>query len=222
MGGRIMSKSEFKSQTVFSFKSCSGAKRDCPNVILAGEKLVKQLEEIVNKNDLDNYLKKGNREGPILPHSKFKVGVAGCPNGCSKPQIRDLSILARVRPEIIEQDCINCGECVEVCKESAIELENDIAVIDYNLCLDCGDCIKVCPVDAIEAIEEGWSLAIGGKMGRHPQFATKLIDLTSTEEIIEFFPELIKFYQREREEKERLGLVLNKLSKEAVKERLNL
>jgi len=45
-------------------------------------------------------------------------------------------------------DCVGCGNCVDVCPENAIKCD-DVAVIDAKLCVDCGACIDECPADAI-------------------------------------------------------------------------
>ncbi len=59
---------------------------------------------------------------------------------------------------INEEECINCGECVEVCRFEAIEkiIENDVInkmIIDPISCEGCGVCFHICPVDAIEMRE---------------------------------------------------------------------
>jgi len=46
-------------------------------------------------------------------------------------------------------DCIGCGECVEVCPYNAIEVINGDAVIDPSLCHFCYRCIEQCPEGAI-------------------------------------------------------------------------
>lgn len=55
--------------------------------------------------------------------------------------------------------CIACNLCnVKACKlvfadnpdiETAIDLDNNLAVIDYALCIDCGRCATVCPQKVI-------------------------------------------------------------------------
>lgn len=52
---------------------------------------------------------------------------------------------ARVDPET----CIGCEACVDVCPVSAIEMQEDVAVVDEETCTECGDCVETCPVDAI-------------------------------------------------------------------------
>jgi ferredoxin len=47
------------------------------------------------------------------------------------------------------EDCIGCGECVEVCPYNAIEVINGDAVIDPSLCHFCYRCVEQCPEGAI-------------------------------------------------------------------------
>lgn len=45
--------------------------------------------------------------------------------------------------------CNACGECVERCAVSAIEVQEDtgVAVVDRDKCLGCGACVLACPLD---------------------------------------------------------------------------
>jgi len=45
--------------------------------------------------------------------------------------------------------CTGCGLCVEECLASAIEIEQEKAIIDQLKCKGCGRCITRCPEDAI-------------------------------------------------------------------------
>lgn len=47
----------------------------------------------------------------------------------------------------INENCIDCGKCVEVCKFDAI---SDDFVVDPLFCEGCGACAVVCPVEAID------------------------------------------------------------------------
>ena len=49
------------------------------------------------------------------------------------------------------QGCIGCGICVKICPHDAITIENNLAVIDYNLCTSCGLCAAVCPKKLISS-----------------------------------------------------------------------
>jgi len=53
----------------------------------------------------------------------------------------------------IEDDaCTGCGACIDRCWTSALKMEGDIAVINYNRCICCGLCKYVCPPDAIKMV----------------------------------------------------------------------
>jgi len=45
--------------------------------------------------------------------------------------------------------CIACRKCEQVCPVSAIQIIDNLAVIDYNKCTSCGECVKVCPMKTI-------------------------------------------------------------------------
>ncbi len=45
--------------------------------------------------------------------------------------------------------CIGCKKCEKVCPSSAIEVKNNLAVIDFEKCTGCGECQRNCPTHAI-------------------------------------------------------------------------
>lgn len=58
--------------------------------------------------------------------------------------------------------CIACNRCVKACKEvfrddpdvdTAIQVIDFVAVIDYRKCINCGKCAEVCPQNVIEFTE---------------------------------------------------------------------
>jgi len=51
--------------------------------------------------------------------------------------------------KVVEEVCIGCTHCMNVCPTSAIRVKNGIADINKNACVDCGECLKSCPVNAI-------------------------------------------------------------------------
>ena len=48
----------------------------------------------------------------------------------------------------ISENCISCGQCINVCPQSAIT-EGKPFKINQTHCLHCGACRKVCPVNAV-------------------------------------------------------------------------
>lgn len=51
--------------------------------------------------------------------------------------------------KVIDDKCVACGACADVCPNEAITIE-DVAVIDASKCVDCGACVDECPSEAIE------------------------------------------------------------------------
>lgn len=50
---------------------------------------------------------------------------------------------------VIEDTCVACGSCKEVCPTEAISEGSPKYVIDPAKCVDCGNCVGECPVNAI-------------------------------------------------------------------------
>ncbi|MHC4660898.1 MAG: DUF362 domain-containing protein [Planctomycetota bacterium] len=58
------------------------------------------------------------------------------------------------KPVVNKEECTACESCVDECPESAITMEDDIAVINYEKCNECGTCVETCPVEAITEAPE--------------------------------------------------------------------
>ncbi len=50
---------------------------------------------------------------------------------------------------IIEDDCIRCGKCKQVCRFDAINIIDNQYIVDPLNCEGCGYCARVCPTRAI-------------------------------------------------------------------------
>ena len=48
-----------------------------------------------------------------------------------------------------------CGTCVEKCPMEAIDLVEDIAVINSSRCIGCGVCVHHCPENAMKLERTG-------------------------------------------------------------------
>lgn len=90
-------------------------------------------------------------------------------------------LLAILRPENTEQNCIRCGACARVCPSRLMPFAIDSAVIgghpdicaDYNAqqCIACGSCSYVCPAKRFLAARV--SLARGTARRLNQQKATR-------------------------------------------------
>lgn len=51
-----------------------------------------------------------------------------------------------------EVGCIGCAKCVKACRYGAIGMQGSLAKIDYHQCVNCGECTNVCPVMAVRRL----------------------------------------------------------------------
>lgn len=54
------------------------------------------------------------------------------------------------RYQIMTDLCTGCGECVQTCTASIIEMIDGKAVIPFHHCYECGVCFKTCPYGAVQ------------------------------------------------------------------------
>ena len=57
---------------------------------------------------------------------------------------------ARVDSEL----CTGCETCIERCQFDALEVPEDVCVVEYDRCIGCGVCAIACPEGAIELVEK--------------------------------------------------------------------
>jgi len=84
------------------------------------------------------------------PGIRTTVFMKGCPLSCTwchNPE----SIKADQEIAFYSERCIACGDCMTVCPEGAISLENPGRIL-RSKCTICGQCAQECPTTALEII----------------------------------------------------------------------
>lgn len=159
----------------YEIRLCRGA-TGCPNALIDVRSVGELVREAVEASGWCEHLaERANR--PLLLHQKFRAAVAGCPNACSEPQIRDFGVVGWTQPGTGERACNQCMECEAVCREGAIVVEDE-PHIDRERCVDCGACVRACPSGTLVAAQTGYRVLGGGKLGRHPRLADTLLERT--------------------------------------------
>jgi anaerobic sulfite reductase subunit C len=145
------------------------------------------------------------------PH-KFKIGISGCPNNCSKPIENDVGIMGGVLPNWSKETCTACQLCVNICPTNAIEQKNKGFILNSTRCILCGLCISNCPSSAWTVQKTGYTLYLGGTMGKIPRLGTKAKALIETkEELVDLVRKAFEFYVAHGRKKERFGHTLDRI-----------
>lgn len=184
--------------------------RDCPNAVVDMHEMERACGEYLKKIDFNG--RQLSRLGGVKPnyHDIFKIAIAGCPNSCSQPQIKDFGLQGQAVPEV-GQGCNRCGLCVAACPDGGILLGEEGPQIDRSLCLNCGKCARCCPAGAITISKKGYRVIQGGKLGRRPRLAQEVSRLTDEQEALQWLHITLALLQKEGRPGERLGALLERI-----------
>jgi len=65
---------------------------------------------------------------------------------------RDEIIATYFIRETIENDCVGCGNCIDICPADAVHLVDNFAQVEKDWCIGCGVCVNKCPNNAIKIV----------------------------------------------------------------------
>ncbi|RJX34234.1 MAG: 4Fe-4S dicluster domain-containing protein [Desulfarculus sp.] len=185
-------------------EACRAQLSGCPNVILDTGPWQEALEQWLAQADISERLRRRVDGDQVLFHHKLKIALAGCPNGCSRPQIADLALVGAAQPSFDAQACTACGQCAQACPDEAIEIA-ETALWQPQRCLGCLQCSSVCPAGAVNLSPPRARVLMGGKLGRHPQLAREVALVAQPAQAVELFSRAVEQYLTEAPAEERFA-----------------
>lgn len=192
---------------LYTIKKCF----NCPKRLVDLDGLSSQLKKIMDEQSFNKRLAERVDVSRPMHHQMFHIALAGCPNSCSQPQIKDFGVQGQARPKV-DSSCNKCGMCAATCPESAISLEGPIAFIDRLACLNCGQCIRACPTGAMQTDTSGFRILVGGKLGRHPRLASELMSLANEKEVAYSLSRCLEIFINKGHPGERFGSLIERIN----------
>lgn len=148
---------------------------------------------------------------------KVKFGITGCPNNCGKARESDIGVMGMRTPAWSQDACTDCGACVKICPVQAISRNKDCYVRDESTCIGCSVCSTLCPANAWGPATTGYTLLIGGTLGKKPRLGVPLKENIKTEtELLNLIENTLQFYIQNGRPKERLGHLMNRMGEATV------
>lgn len=200
---------------------CKAGVKGCKNALVDVKAFAEGLMKELNNSGIEEDIISAS-EGPVKKHQFFTLAVAGCPNCCSQPQIKDFGLSGQAEPVKGDAECIECMKCVEVCEEDAVKIVDGEPLFDMALCVKCGKCAKVCPSGSILIKNKGVRVMAGGMIGRHPQLAYTLSELSVKETAFSIFQLCAVFFKTGEAKKKKMGAVINSLGIDNVIEKIRM
>lgn len=176
-------------------EACRSRLSNCPNPLIDTQKWLERVQAWVKELDLSERLRRRVADDKILFHHKLKIAIAGCPNGCSRPQIADLALVGMTRPRLVEPEaCTACGACAEACPDGAVSQNDGPPEFHRELCQGCLSCSRACPVEGIELDPPGVRVLMAGKLGRHPHLARPVMETRDPAEVFSYWTRELEEY----------------------------
>jgi len=154
--------------------------------------------------------------GALHGASRFNVSMAGCPNCCVSPYMRDFGIIMQHRVDITDAECTQCGNCLKMCFDKAIQLNDKGPVINRETCAQCELCARDCPTGKLVVRERGFRVIAGGAGGRNPSLAVTVEDFTSKERVLTILRNAIAKL-RDAQPRENLKSIIDRDSVEVLR-----
>jgi Pyruvate/2-oxoacid:ferredoxin oxidoreductase delta subunit len=122
-----------------------------------------QFADKISKKEAKKIISKASDEG--LVHKAFHIhlnteldeeAICNCCSCCCgifqmySNGVSPYHCFTNYLANVIDENCVGCGTCIDLCPMDTIELVDTIAKVDESKCIGCGICAHHCPDKAIE------------------------------------------------------------------------
>jgi Fe-S-cluster-containing hydrogenase component 2 len=152
----------------------------------------------------------------VMPHSEFRVNVAGCTNACVSPYFSDFGILGSYDVELIPEKCTGCEKCVNYCSIGAITMKDNLPAFNEAICIRCAGCEEFCPESAIGVKEMGYKVVVGGYGARHPKIAQTVTEHTDLDGVLNILEKTVNLIRNKSKEQMRVFSLSKLISESGV------
>jgi len=122
--------------------------------------ITKGLAREISKDEALHILGNAEREGLVHMVDNARGGIKHTCNCCGhycwnvgiirrRKIPRDVLMAVYFTRETETEECIGCGNCVDICPVNGVQIVDDKARVDQDWCIGCGVCAVECPTGAI-------------------------------------------------------------------------
>jgi dissimilatory sulfite reductase (desulfoviridin) alpha/beta subunit len=177
-----------------NFEACHCDLSNCPNPLLRVSEWREAVGQWVEACGLAEKVRDRVPGGKVRPHHDFRIVVAGCPNGCSRPQIADVGVVGMARPDFDLGACSGCGDCAEACPDGALEMRDGFPKFDESICQGCKKCMKACGEGCVTLSAPAVRALAGGKLGRRPRLGRVAAEFDEPGKLIGWLDRVVNDY----------------------------
>ena len=117
----------------------------------------------ISKEEAREIIKHNDEAGLVMQpfNSQRVAGMCSCCGDCcgmlrslKKQPVPAAAVQSNYFAEVDDEACAACETCLDRCQMEAIDIVDDVAVINLDRCIGCGLCVTRCTTDALRLVKK--------------------------------------------------------------------